>query len=64
MNTTKTLWQEIYSFFGFWIYTEYKYLPSKSTDTCPSMEKRKVLYWCLFPWFRFYRKYDLFSWRV
>lgn len=45
----KTLWQKIYSFFGFWHYYE----------TTPSGRYR-VTYWCCFPWGKFFRKFDLF----
>ena len=48
---TKTFWQKIYSFLGFWTYTT---------------ETRKIIYWCMFPSFcklPFYRKFDIFSWK-
>ena len=50
----KTLWQKIYSFFGFWHYYE----------TTPN-GKYRVLYWCCLPYSRFYkRKFDLFRKKV
>lgn len=50
----KTLWQKIYSFFGFWHYYE----------TTPNGRYR-VLYWCCLPYSRFYkRKFDLFRKKV
>lgn len=49
----KTLWQKIYSFFGFWHYYE----------TIPSGRYR-VTYWCCLPWGRFFRKFDLFRKKV
>ncbi len=24
----------------------------------------RVLYWCCFPWFKFYRKFDLMKWKI
>lgn len=46
----KTLWQKIYSFFGFWSYCEF-------------MDKKKyrIFYWCCLPWGNFFRKFDLFK---
>lgn len=44
----KTLWQKIYSFFGFWFY--YTYI---------NRIKYKVLYWCSFPWKGSSRKIDI-----
>ena len=38
----KTLWQKIYSFFGFWSYCEF-------TDK----EKYRIFYWCCLPWVNF-----------
>ena len=46
----KTLWQKIYSFFGFWSYCEF-------TDK----EKYRIFYWCCLPWGKFFRKFDLFK---
>lgn len=46
----KTLWQKIYSFFGFWSYIEL-------TDEYDY----KVFYWCCLPWGKFFRKFDLFK---
>lgn len=48
----RTLWQKIYSFFGFW---KYNLITEKGTY--------KVIYWCCFP-FKFYRKFDLFKYKV
>lgn len=50
----KTLWQKIYSFFGFWHY--YEITPDG---------RYRVLYWCCLPYSRFYkRKFDLFRKKV
>lgn len=49
----KTLWEKIYSFFGFWHYYE---LISNSVY--------KVTYWRCLPWGKFFRKFDLFRKRV
>ena len=46
----KTLWQKIYSFFGFWFY----YVYNNQTET-----RYKVLYWCCLPWGKYFRKIDL-----
>lgn len=48
----KTLWQKIYSFFGFWFYYKYN-----------NGTKYKILYWCCFPWGKYYRKIDLFKFK-
>lgn len=50
LKMEKTLWQEIYSFFGFWFY--YTYDIKKKI-------KYKVLYWCCLPWWKYFRKFDL-----
>ena len=50
----KTKWQKVYSFFGFWKYEQ----------TDENWETRKVIYWCCFPWFKFYRKFDIFSYSL
>lgn len=44
----KTLWQKFYSFFGFW---HYNIINDKG--------EYKVIYWCCFPWFKYFRKFDL-----
>lgn len=49
----KTVWQKIYSALGFWTYTEH--LTSGSY---------KVVYWCCFPYGKFFRKFDLFRIKV
>jgi hypothetical protein len=54
-SNSKTLWQMIYSFLGFWTYIERNgENPNKA---------RKVIYWCCFPFF-FIRKIDVFSYDV
>lgn len=60
----KTTWQKVYSFFGFWTYTEWVEIPHIEGAYCPSYDKKKTIYWCLFPWFKFYKKIDLFSWSI
>lgn len=50
----KTVWQKIYSWFGFWHYTEHVLLDDKET-----VKVNKVFYWCVFPW-NYYCKLDLF----
>ena len=57
-KSNKTLWQKVYSFFGFWTYTIVTHMDDEV------VEKRIVLYWCFLPLFKFYRKFDLFTWRV
>lgn len=46
----KTVWQKIYSFFGFWKYYWYS-----------NKGEMKTIYWCCLPWFKYFRKFDLFS---
>ena len=53
----KTLWQKIYSFFGFWTYQS---IESEGETTTT----KRILYWCFLPWFLWIRKFDLISWRV
>lgn len=45
---TKTLWQKVYSFFGFWTYT--RHTPQNTFF---------VIYWIALPWFKYFRKFDL-----
>ena len=47
----KTLWQKIYSFFGFWQYYEYTL----------SGDKYRIIYWRCLPWRKFFRKFDIFK---
>lgn len=47
----KTLWEKVYSALGFW-----KYIDIDSNGN-----KRKIFYWCCFPYGIFFRKFDLFS---
>lgn len=63
-KTEKTLWQKIYSFFGFWRYKESFAKNGEST------RYRMVFYWTMLPrflqksnkgFFRFHRKIDVFS---
>ena len=54
MKNNKTLWEKIYSFFGFWTYTTYD----------KHWNKKKVIYWCCLPWIHYFRKFDLFSYNV
>lgn len=49
----KTLWQKIYSALGFWTY---KIITSNGTY--------KVVYWCCFPYWKFFRKFDLFKIKI
>lgn len=49
----KTVWQKIYSALGFWYYTEINHKGSY-----------KVIYWCCFPYGKFFRKFDLFRIKV
>ena len=49
----KTLWQKIYSAFGFWKYTE---VTDKGTY--------KVIYWNCLPYGKFFRKFDLFKTKI
>lgn len=49
----KTVWQKIYSALGFWSYNE---ITNKGTY--------KVIYWCCFPYWKFFRKFDLFRIKV
>ena len=44
----KTMWQKIYSFFGFWHYYE-----------TTSNVRYRITYWCCLPWVKFFRKFDL-----
>ena len=44
----KTLWQKIYSWFGFWQYYEID----------QNGDEWLITYWCCFP-FKFIRKFDL-----
>lgn len=53
-HITKTLWQTIYSLFGFWTYVS-----RESEAIC-----KRTLYWMLFPWGPFYRKIDLLTWDI
>lgn len=48
-NGEKTIWQKIYSFFGFWTYHLHQIDGSHYL----------VIYWCMFPWFKFIRKFDV-----
>jgi hypothetical protein len=57
-NKNKTLWQAVYSFFGFWTYTLI------DADASGKMRERRVLYWCCLPWGKWFRKFDLVSWRI
>lgn len=49
----KTKWQKIYSLLGFWKYFYY----DKNGD------KIKVIYWCCLPFGKYFRKFDLFSFK-
>ena len=53
-KNNKTLWQKIYSFFGFWTYIECK----------DYSHKKKVVYWCCLPWIHYFRKFDLFHYMI
>jgi len=47
----KSFLQKVYSFFGFSSYIQ-----------CIDDDKAyKVVYWCCFPWGKFFRKFDLFT---
>lgn len=46
----KTLWQKIYSFFGFWSYYAIN-----------NNGKYRIFYWCCLPYDKFFRKFDLFK---
>lgn len=46
----KTLWEKIYSAFGFWSYY-----------TMINGERYRVFYWCCLPYGKFIRKFDLFK---
>lgn len=48
-QAAKTTWQKIYSFFGFWTYR---------------YNSDRILYWCMFPVGKFYRKFDILRWRI
>jgi hypothetical protein len=50
----KSIWQKVYSFFGFWTYTDVV-----SLDKQGNYAEYKVIYWCCLPWFKFFRKFDL-----
>lgn len=54
MRSNKTLWERFYSFFGFWTYIHHT----------SNAKAERIVYWCFLPWFRFYRKFDLFRWDV
>lgn len=49
----KILWEKIYSALGFWKYIEH-------TDK----GKYMVIYWCCLPFGKFFRKFDLFRYRL
>lgn len=49
----KTLWQNIYSALGFWSY-----------NVITNNRIYKVIYWCCFPYGKFFRKFDLFKIKV
>lgn len=52
-KSNKTLWQRIYSFFGFWTYIQH----------IGNKKAYLVVYWCCFPW-KFYRKFDIFRYDI
>lgn len=54
----KTLWQKIYSFFGFWTYTLNVQVPNQ-----PHVyDKYIIVYWCCFPKpFPWFRKFDVYK---
>lgn len=49
MHNNKTMFQRFYSFFGFWTY-----LHHEDDNVC-----HLVIYWCFFPWFKFFWKIDV-----
>ena len=50
MKNKKTIWQKIYSAFGFWSY--YTYINN---------ERYQVFYWICLPYGKFFRKFDIFK---
>lgn len=54
----KTLWEKIYSALGFWKYDHITY------DDHYRPIRRRIYYWCCFPYGKFYRKFNLFSIKV
>jgi hypothetical protein len=53
----KTLWQQIYSFFGFWSFQ----LSERNED---GIKTYRVWYWCCLPWGKYYRKYNLIKYQI
>ena len=50
MINRKSLWKKIYLFFGFREYIQH----------IGNNSAYRIIYWCCFPWWKFYRKFDLF----